>query len=691
MKSRALGAVAALAAALTCFAPPAGASPPRPADLRVVGGDDAWHAENHFALTWTNPSTEGGPPLAAVRYRIRNPQGTAIDETQIDRRSDGVSSVIVPKVPGTYSFEVWFEDPAGDQGPAATARLRFDDIRPAAIEPPSVPSWIGRTAFPLRVRLARPPGPFPVSGIRGYAVAIDTTPGASPCAKTDRCTNAETALRGGVEDDTLTIAALPEGTSYLHAVAVSGSGMKPATSGHAVLRVDTTDPITHLAGSPAGWTNQTAALSAHATDAGSGMGLAGDGSPPFTAIQVDGGAPTIALGGSATASVIGEGVHRVAYYARDAAGNLDDGGAGNGTANRPPRTAWVRIDRSPPNLAFTNSQSPRDPDLIRVRIADSLSGADPSRGSVGVRKAGSGDRFQPLPPAPAGSGELRARWDSDAYPGGEYEFRATGYDAAGNSAVTTRRANGTPMVLANPLKAASALDAGFGGPLLTWHRCARHDGQRRCRRETTSGFAARPATRTVPYGRGIRFSGRLTTGWDTPLSGMPVRIVERFAAGAGPEGRVSEVRTDPNGAFSIRLVPGPSRAITANFDGGATLTRSTSSPLELLVRSSVRLQTSAAVARIGGAPLVFRGRVLAPPGAIPAEGKSVQLQFRLPGLPWTEFRTVQTDRHGRFRYAYRFSDDDSRGARFQFRAYAPAQEDWPYEPGGSRPILVQGR
>jgi hypothetical protein len=68
----------------------------------------------------------------------------------------------------------------------------------------------------------------------------------------------------------------------------------------------------------------------------------------------------------------------------------------------------------------------------------------------------------------------------------------------------------------------------------------------------------------------------------------------------------------------------------------------------------------------------------------------VQLQFRLPGLPWSEFRTIQTDRRGRFRYAYRFSDDDSRGARFQFRAYAPAQENWPYEPSGSRPVLVRG-
>jgi RNA polymerase sigma factor (sigma-70 family) len=50
----------------------------------------------------------------------------------------------------------------------------------------------------------------------------------------------------------------------------------------------------------------------------------------------------------------------------------------------------------------------------------------------------------------------------------------------------------------------------------------------------------------------------------------------------------------------------------------------------------------------------------------------------------------QTNSRGRFRYAYRFSDDDSRGVRFLFRAYVPALGDGPYEPGGSRPVAVRG-
>jgi hypothetical protein len=102
----------------------------------------------------------------------------------------------------------------------------------------------------------------------------------------------------------------------------------------------------------------------------------------------------------------------------------------------------------------------------------------------------------------------------------------------------------------------------------------------------------------------------------------------------------------------------------------------------------VRLRASSTSAAIGGRPVLFRGTVAG--SGIPAPGVAVQLQFRLAGRPWSEFRTVQTDRRGRFRYSYRFSDDDSRGVRFLFRAYVNAQGDWPYEPGGSLPVAVRG-
>ena len=388
--------------------------------------------------------------------------------------------------------------------------------------------------------------------------------------------------------------------------------------------------------------------------------------------------------------MIAEGDHTVAYYARDRAGNLDDGGGGNGIPNRSPRTARVRIDRTSPRVSFANAQEPLDPELIRVRIADGLSGPDPQRGWIGLRRAGSGDGFAPLSAAPGAVGELRARWDSDAYPSGDYEFQATGYDRAGNATVTTRKANGMTMALSNPLKTTTTLRAAFGGRVLRRWRCWRRRGRRRCRRQVIRRLGLRPAKRTVPYGRGLLLSGRLANGAGSPLGGRPVRVVEAFGGARDPAVRVSTAWTDPGGDFVLRLPRGPSRDVTVAFDGSPTLSRSTSRSLSIRVRSAVRLHASSAVARIGGAPLLFRGRVAAEPGTIPPEGKSVRLQFRLAGLAWREFRTIKTDRRGRFRYAYRFSDDDSRGARFQFRAWAPAQEGWPYQPGGSTPVLVRG-
>ena len=229
--------------------------------------------------------------------------------------------------------------------------------------------------------------------------------------------------------------------------------------------------------------------------------------------------------------------------------------------------------------------------------------------------------------------------------------------------VTLQRANGRPMRLRSPLKAMTVLRAGLDGG----------------------------SELTTPYGRRVTLEGSLRTAGGTPLGGQPVRIVERLPASEAAPIRVSTVTANPGGAFTYKLRSGPSREVVAAFAGTPTLARSASRPLSLRVRSTIRFRASAPTARVGGAAIMFRGRVTAKPGTIPAEGKSVQLQFRLPRLPWSEFRTIQTDRGGRFRYAYRFSDNDSRGTSFRFRAYAPAQAGWPYEPAGSRPVTVRGR
>ncbi|HEU4736951.1 MAG TPA: hypothetical protein VFS48_08015, partial [Solirubrobacterales bacterium] len=388
-------AAAIAAAALSLLAAPVGevgASPSQPIDLRVDGGEDNWHPGRMFALSWSNPV--GG---VAAHYRLLSPTGQVlVADTTLPWAANAIEHLSVPPAPGAYTVEVWLEDASGATGPPTGAKLRFDDARPGNVEPLPAPGWIGRSAFPYAIRLTHPGGPPPLAGIRGYAVSTDSSPTGSPCAGAT-CTGAEIDLQAGVAADTLPIAELPEGLNYVHAVAVSGSGVPSALAGTTTLRVDKTEPLTEIEGEPRGWSREPVRLTVKASDSASGMAGTGNANGPFTAIRIDGGAPTTAPGASVTATVIGSGVHTVSYYARDAAGNVADGGVAGGRRNREPARALVRIDREPPRLAFAAAQSARDPELIEARAKDDHSGLDPGRGAIAIRRLGSGERFVTLP------------------------------------------------------------------------------------------------------------------------------------------------------------------------------------------------------------------------------------------------------------------------------------------------------
>jgi hypothetical protein len=648
----------------------------------VVDSANSWHPDNLFVLNWIRPPvTAQGFPITAANYSLYDATGSELGKAHISGDMTRIDNVRIPVPfdPGVYKVDVWLEGPGGQPGPKVSAALRFDDVPPGPAQPLPPTGWVAGTAAAV-LKIDHPTGPWPISGIRGYAVSVDRGAGGSPCAGDDRCSLAETDLRGGINDDRISLGVLPEGVNVVRAVAVSGSGKRSLETRSAIVRVDATLPEVSLRGAPPGWTNGPVRVTASATDALSGM-TAGGPSGPFTAIAIDGAVPRVEQGASAAAVVSGEGAHAVAFYARDGAGNLDA---------RSPATAAVRIDESPPRVAFVAAQDPAEPERMEAVVTDPLSGPSPARGSIAIRPTHSRQPFAPLPTAVSGN-RLIAHWDSDAFPPGSYEFRAGGYDAAGNASASERRGNGTRVVLTNPLKKPTAMIAGFGGKRLIWQHCSRGKGQRRCRREEIEAFEKRPKTRATPYGHSLSYSGRLTSASGSSQGGLPVQIVETFSAGADSEQRTTTVETAADGTFMTRLAPGPSRRVEAVFAGSRTLTRASGGGVRLLVLGDVRMRASSSAARIGGAPIVFSGGIGDLGAAIPAGGRPVELQFRFPGSEWSEFRTVQTDAHGHFRYPYSFSDDDSRGIRFQFRAFAPAQDGWPYEPAFSRPVFVTGR
>jgi hypothetical protein len=175
------------------------------------------------------------------------------------------------------------------------------------------------------------------------------------------------------------------------------------------------------------------------------------------------------------------------------------------------------------------------------------------------------------------------------------------------------------------------------------------------------------------------------------MPGQSVDVVETFARGARQPVRTTAPTTDAHGAFSVRLAPGPSRRVGAEFPGADLFPSASGRRLRLRVRAGVRLRVSTAKVRVGGAPVVFSGRVVHPGAQIPPTGLFVELEFRLPGRAWSEFRTFQTDsRAGHFTFPYTFQADDSAGVRFLFRALVPRQGNWPFAPATSRSRAVTG-
>jgi hypothetical protein len=603
---------------------------------------EEWQASNVFPIVSQQlPGSADG--AAKAFYRLEDEEGKQLGPLVERPLFDLVESLEVPAIPGVYSLEAWLEDAGGQELRRGSTTLRFDNVPPPPPDPEAPGRWLLAAEAAL-LEIGHPTAPPPLSGIRGYAISLDRGDGSSPCPSSGLCTAAETDLAGGIEDDTLSLGTLPEGITYARVASVSGAGVAslPRT---AVFKVDATLPRLSLEGAPSGWSTGPVKLTAHASDSHSGMAAAGP-TGPFTAIAVDDGAPTVTAGGEASAWAGGSGVHSVAFYARDAAGNVADGSVGAAA----PQTALVRIDEAPPRVEFAAAQDPADPERIEATVSDALSGPSPSEGEIAVRLAGTRAKFEPLPVRVDGD-RLIARWDSDDYPEGTYEFLATGFDLAGNAGTGTDRARGGKMVLVNPVKAPVSLTAELSG---------------------------------------LSFSGRLRRASGGALAGQEITVTETFAAGAARAHRTTVVHTRPDGTFSLRLAKGPSREVSAGFAGTRLLSRAAAVTAQLAAKTQVQLGASARTAKVGGRPVIFKGKI-ATRGARAGAKLPVELQFRYRGAPWSEFRTIETDSRGRFRYPYRFSDDDSRGVRFRFRAYVKGREGWPYGPGASRPVTVIGR
>jgi hypothetical protein len=143
----------------------------------------------------------------------------------------------------------------------------------------------------------------------------------------------------------------------------------------------------------------------------------------------------------------------------------------------------------------------------------------------------------------------------------------------------------------------------------------------------------------------------------------------------------SEIVTDGNGGYRLRLRRGVSREVRVQFPGNRSL-RPASDVVTLRVRGWAKLRLEPAHLRRGGT-ITFRGRVGHFRARLPAAGKLIQIQY-LDGRSWRPaVKLGHTNGQGRFRIRYRFRRI-SRPTRIPFRILVPAEGGWPYATGASR-------
>lgn len=187
----------------------------------------------------------------------------------------------------------------------------------------------------------------------------------------------------------------------------------------------------------------------------------------------------------------------------------------------------------------------------------------------------------------------------------------------------------------------------------------------------------------VPYRAGARarVQVELTCAADgRAVAEAALRLSAAVPGVADPVG--GTVRTDAKGRAELSLPTSASRTVAVTYRAREDDAAPSAS---VIVRLVVRGRMTLSVRQLGTVAS-FRGRLVG--GHVPARGVTVQLQWR-DGARWRPVANLSTDRRGRFRYAYRFSDR-ARGFRYRFRAIVtPGQLDYPYAPGRS-PVRSAG-
>ena len=505
-------------------------------------------------------------------------------------------------------------------------------------------------------------------------------------------------------------ASLPNGaaTFTLSAVNAAGVPSSPAET----LAVDNTPVTLSLATpndpDPNVWVNHAVSVDASVETGPSGLG--------GISCTVDGATRAYPAGGI---SLNGTATHVVMCGASNNAYDV------NGTpASSPTETTSVKIDETPPSIAF-EPQTPTNPTALVVDTSDGQSGV--ASGQIEMRPA-SGGAWAALPTQFDGRHLLASFNDADLA-AGSYAFQATSCDRAGNCASASR-------VLALPVRTPSVSDASFQvikDPLratvarervwVGWHwvKSRRHGRmvrvrrgghwktvrvvhwRERCTRKRVrvgphhgreKKVCAKPRVvlktqERVAFGNAVTVHGLLRTAQGVPVPGAPVQVLAAPTNGLDQFTEAAVATSAGDGTWAVKLPAGPSRIIEAVYGGSATILPS-SGQATVLVPASVR------VLRVWPRRVAWGHKVhievQLSGGWLPIDGALVRLRLGFGNAKTTYGIQEHVSGDGRFEVTNTFGSAPAWVVRrYWLQECTLPEGDYPYAPAcGKRVFVIVG-
>jgi hypothetical protein len=348
-------------------------------------------------------------------------------------------------------------------------------------------------------------------------------------------------------------------------------------------------------------------------------------------------------------------------------------------ATSPSEGVTVHIDETSPSIAFEHT-NPADPQAIVVDTSDGQSGV--SGGQLEMRPAGGGS-WDSLATRFDGS-HLLARLDDATLAPGQWVIQANACDRAGNCATTDETLN-------LPLRTGSVSSVGFEklkDPPGTAARCERRRHHRH-HRVCDKPHLVLSGEERVAHGKPAHLHGLLTTAQGAPIAHARILILTAPNNGLSQYGETSSATTGSGGAWGVTLPAGPSRLISAVYNGSATIQPS-QGWAKLVVPASVR------VIRVWPRHVPWGGKVHIEArlvgGYLPSEGALVRLRLGYGRSKITYGVREHVGGNGTFEVTNRFGPGPaSLTLRYWLQECTLPEGDYPFAPAcGPRDAVTVG-